>query len=211
MNTEQLVLLLAEDDTPSPPIAPRLLAGSGLAMLASAALVLSVLGIRPDLALAMSDPLTLMKWLLPLAVALPALRAALRLSRPQTRRVPEQLVVGVVAAVALCWLTLAVIAALPAGLWPAMRGYTAPTCLTMISLMSILPLSLGLMVLRAGATPAPMRCGAMLGMATGGFGAALYALHCNEDAPLFFLTWYGLAILISTAAGALAGSRLLRW
>ena len=42
-------------------------------------------------------------------------------------------------------------------------------------------------------------------------GATLYAFHCFDDSPLFVATWYTLATLVVTAAGALVGRRLLRW
>ena len=42
-------------------------------------------------------------------------------------------------------------------------------------------------------------------------GAALYAIHCTEDSPLFYAVWYGLAILVATAIGAALGRFLLRW
>ncbi|WP_418903292.1 NrsF family protein [Xanthobacter autotrophicus] len=32
-----------------------------------------------------------------------------------------------------------------------------------------------------------------------------------DDSPLFFLTWYSIAVAAVTAVGALVGSRLLRW
>lgn len=211
MKTERLIDLLAHDDTPPRPVAPRLCLWSGMALLASAMVALSVLGIRPDVMVAVGDPVVLMKWVLPLAIALPALRAAMRLTRPQLRRVPAQrLVIAAVAAGAI-WLILSVFAATPGTLWPEMRGDSLVICLTTISLISVLPLGLGLMVLREGASTAPMRSGGLLGLGVGGLSAALYALHCNEDAPLFFLTWYGLAMLIVGAVGAFLGRYLLRW
>lgn len=41
--------------------------------------------------------------------------------------------------------------------------------------------------------------------------AAGYALHCTEDSPLFFVSWYGLAIAIVGTLGAWLGHRFLRW
>jgi len=41
--------------------------------------------------------------------------------------------------------------------------------------------------------------------------AALYALHCTDDSPLFVATWYSLAIAGVTVLGWAVGSRLLRW
>ncbi|MBU3030784.1 NrsF family protein [Paracoccus marinaquae] len=211
MKTECLIDLLAQDDTPPQAVAPRLFLWSGLALLGSATVALSILGIRADLVAALGDPVVLMKWLLPLAIALPALRAALRLTRPQPRRVPAQHLVAAALAAGAIWLILSMLAAAPGTLWPEMRGNSLVICLTTITLISAVPLGLGLMVLRAGASPAPMRSGGLLGLGVGGLSAALYALHCNEDSPLFFLTWYGLAILIVGAAGALMGRYLLRW
>jgi hypothetical protein len=44
-----------------------------------------------------------------------------------------------------------------------------------------------------------------------GLAAALYALQCTDDSPLFVATWYPLAILIVSLLGAAAAQRLLRW
>ena len=53
--------------------------------------------------------------------------------------------------------------------------------------------------------------GALVGLASAALGAALYALHCTDDSPLFVATWYGAAALLMTGIGAILGARLLRW
>lgn len=211
MRTADLIHLLAQDDTPVRPIAPRLMAWAGLALLAAAVPAIALLGIRVDLAAALADQETLMKWLLPLCLAVPALWTAMRLSQPQTRRVPAAAIPLIVALAAVIWWAVSIILAQPGTLWPQMRGNSMFVCLTSITTISILPLVVGLRVLKDGASPRPVLTGAMIGLAVGGLATAFYALHCNEDAPLFFLTWYGLGILIVTCAGALAGHRMLRW
>ena len=90
-------------------------------------------------------------------------------------------------------------------------GNSAGLCLLSITLLSIPALVLGLMLFRRGASVRPALTGALIGLAVSASATTGYALHCNEDSPLFFVLWYGLAILICTGAGALAGSRLLRW
>lgn len=212
MRTPTLIALLSADATPPRPIAPRLLlrAGAGL-LLAAVVLLMLVLGIRPDLRAALDDPVTRMKWLLPLAVALPALYAALRMTRPQEHAVPARWLAVLIGGGALLWWLVAAISAAPGTLWPDMRGNSAIQCLISITLFGLLPLFPGLRVLAEGASPAPARSGAMLGLACGGLAACVYALHCNEDLPLFFLTWYGIGILIVATVGALAGRRMLRW
>ncbi len=59
--------------------------------------------------------------------------------------------------------------------------------------------------------PGPALSGALAGLAGGGLGAAVYAMHCTEDSPLFWVTWYGTAIVVVTVASTLIGSRVLRW
>ena len=66
-------------------------------------------------------------------------------------------------------------------------------------------------MLRRGASLAPALSGALAGLTGGAAAAAIYALHCPEDHPLFFVTWYGAAVLLVAGAGALLGRQWLRW
>lgn len=211
MKTDQLIAILSQDDTPPRPIAPRVMLRAGLALAVVGTALLAALGIRPDLGQALTNPVTLMKWVLPLTVGLLAMRACMRLSRPEVTRVPAQTVLAFVGGAALLWLVSAMMSAREGNMWVQMQGNTLAICLTSITLLSMIPMAVGMMVLKDGASPSPLRSGLFLGLAVGGFSAALYALHCNEDAPLFFLSWYGLAILITGALGALIGRVQLRW
>ena len=75
-----------------------------------------------------------------------------------------------------------------------------------------LPLLAGtLWALRGGASTRPALTGAVAGLLSGGAAAVVYSMHCTEDSPLFYAVWYVLAILAVTVAGALLGSRVLRW
>ena len=53
--------------------------------------------------------------------------------------------------------------------------------------------------------------GALAGLFSAGLAATLYASQCNDDSPLFVITWYSLATALVTAVGAFAGSRFLRF
>jgi hypothetical protein len=57
----------------------------------------------------------------------------------------------------------------------------------------------------------PVAAGAFSGLLAGAVGAAVYCLHCPEMASPFLGTWYLLGMAIPSAAGAVAGPRLLRW
>lgn len=211
MRTDDLIAALAADDTPAAPISGPVL-GVLLATLAlTGAAALAALGLRGDLLQAIGNPDLILKWLLPLGIALPALITTLRLTRPTVHRVPGAWLVAVVGATAFGMLLKQVLGAADGTLWPQMRGASMGVCLSSIVGIALLPLLLALRALRRGASPAPMLSGAMAGLASGGLATALYALHCNEDAPLFFLTWYGCGILLCGALGAAAGRHMLRW
>ena len=211
MRTEDLIGLLAQDDRPPARPGRRLVPWMAAALALSALVGLSLLGLRPDLASALLAPVTAMKWLLPLAVGGAGLAGALQLTRPDRQGRGARAVALAVVAGAMLWLALALLAT-PAGqVGAAVMGQTAPECLLLLTGLGLPALVAALVVLRDGASVAPARSGAMAGLAAGGFATAVYALHCPEDAPQFFLVWYSLGIAILVAAGAAAGARLLRW
>jgi hypothetical protein len=78
-------------------------------------------------------------------------------------------------------------------------------------MLSLAPAICMLLALRHGAPSRPGIAGALAGLSAGALGAALYALTCRDDSPLFVLAWYSIAIAIVTIGSAIAGSRLLRW
>lgn len=209
MKTDHLITVLSTDTKPGrhAALAPVLLATSALVAL----LFLPLLGLRPDALTALTRWPTLIKQGFPLLLAATAFAAVTRLSRPAARL--GGLAVALCAVPAL--LAAAVVAtliALPPADWPAAAlGQSALFCLTAIPLMSLAPLGASLWALRDGASTRPALTGAAAGLLAGGAGTAIYAIHCAEDSPLFYATWYGLAILIVTALGAVLGRRLLRW
>ncbi|SES89443.1 NrsF family protein [Paracoccus homiensis] len=211
MRTEQLISIISADDTAPRQIGPRLVGWGGLSLLACGAVAIALRGVRPHLAQAMADPVALMKWALPLGVGAVALIASLTLSRPQTRRVPAAWVAAGLGLVAAFWLVLAILGTPPDRVWPIMRGQTALTCLMTVTGISVPTLAVVLVLLRDGASPAPAYSGALAGLGVGGLAAFIYAFRCDQDQPLFFLTWYGLGMIISMVIGGLAGRRLLRW
>lgn len=84
-------------------------------------------------------------------------------------------------------------------------------CLTLIPMLSIVPLVGALIVLRRGVVTQPMAAGAAAGLFAAGVAASFYALNCMDDSPLFVLFWYALASAIVIMVGSLVGRILLRW
>jgi hypothetical protein len=91
------------------------------------------------------------------------------------------------------------------------RGTHATWCLRMIPMLAAVPFIAAFAVLRDAAPTRSVLAGAVAGLLAGAVGAALYAMHCKDDSPLFVATWYSLAILGMSGAGALLGKRCLRW
>jgi len=209
MRTDDLITALAADPRPGPGLGWALPAAILGPLALAAAAFLPAVGVRGDLAAALVAVPTLWKWLLPAAAALLGAGLARRLARPDAAGGAGLLLLPAAAAGLLL---LSALAALPPGRWPAeVLGHTAGFCLAAILGLGLPPLAAGFLVLRRGATTRPRLAGLALGLAAGGAAAAVYALHCTEDAPLFFLTWYGAGILALGGIGAALGPRLLRW
>lgn len=209
MKTDDLIRALAADAAPAPTPARRVLPLFLPAILVSVVAVLTVLGARPDLPQAMVSFVPVMRHVLSLAVFAAALTAALHLTRPEGRAALWPL--ALIAAAALVLFLWAYLTTPPEARMMALMGKTNSICLVAIPCLSALPTAALFAALRGGATSRPALSGALIGLAGGGAGAAVYALHCTESSPLFYVTWYGLAVLAVTAVSGLLGPRLLRW
>jgi hypothetical protein len=211
MKTDDLIRVLASDVQPSRTLSAQLVFGLVPALLAAAAALWLALGFRDDLLASISDPYSVMRWVLGLALGAGGTGLALVLARPEGRSHARFWPLALVGLVALALFGWAFVSTPAGGRQMALVGKTMVTCLVTIPLLSILPVAAILATLRHGATTTPTLAGAVAGLGGAGLSAAIYALHCTEDSPLFYVTWYGLAILGVTAVSALLGKRLLRW
>lgn len=211
MRTDDLIAALAADSRTEPP--PRALLWPLLVLaLAVAVLVVRlVLGFREDLLASLGDPVSVMRFVLTGALGILGVRLVLVLARPEGRSLARVWPLAVPAAVAAGLLVWAYVSTPAEGRQMALVGKTIETCLVMIPLLSILPVAVLLIGLRRGATTSPALAGFAAGLGGSGLAAMTYAMHCTEDSPLFFVTWYGLAIGGVTLVSTLIGSRLLRW
>jgi hypothetical protein len=212
METDRLIQTLAADNAHREPPVGLVLA---LALLAAApfsfAMFFMELGVRPDVMTAMRNPFFDLKFLVTLALALPAIAMAIHLSRPE------------VSLRGWAWLLLIPVGLLGIGIASEMMmpqrlpmmtrliGSNSRVCLTAIPLLALPLLAAALTGLRHGAPTRPALAGAFAGLVSAGLAATLYASHCTDDSPLFVATWYTLATLLVTAIGALAGSKVLRF
>ncbi|HEY4192460.1 MAG TPA: NrsF family protein [Mesorhizobium sp.] len=211
MQTNDLIEILAKDARATAPSPVMVLAGAAVvAIMVAAAVFFSVLGPRPDFALAMSTTRFALKFVVTGALVVTALALAARLARPGAG-------LG-----AMNWLLLAPLIllvavlgefrAIPSADWHTRWiGTNSLVCMMSIPLIGVGPLAVFLVAIRYGAPTRPRLAGAVAGLLAGGLAALFYAAHCPDDSPFFVATWYTIAIAGMAALGALAGQRLLRW
>ncbi len=213
MNTEALIESLAKDVPPvgRNAVGWRLalgLVGGGMVTIVAVALLL---GLRPDLDLAMRGFNFWMKWTYTISLGTIAIWATARLARPDSQKGPSLWIV-VLPLAALAGIGAVELARTPSAEWLAMwLGYSWKLCSLLVFLLSA-PIFIGLLWSFRKLAPTRLRAaGGTAGLAAGAWAATLYCLHCPEVSALFVLTWYTLGILLAAAVGALLGPRLLRW
>jgi len=213
MNTDDLISRLSQD---VPPVSRRAVGwrlGIGLALggLVSVALVALVLGVRPDLGLAMRGTAFWIKWSYTFSLAVAAVVMVVQLARPDSARLRWAWLL-VVPVSLLAILGVAELARTPPGEWLAMwLGHSWMVCPWLVLALAM-PIFVGLLWSFRRLAPTRLRAaGAAAGLAAGAFAATVYCMHCPEVSAIFVLTWYSLGILLAASLGALLGPRLLRW
>ncbi|MDB5501721.1 MAG: hypothetical protein JWR89_1623 [Tardiphaga sp.] len=212
MDTDRLIQALAADhEQRDRRVGTALATALLVALPVTAAMLLVTIGFRPDFMTAMRNPFFDTKFLVTLALAIPAIVISLHLSRPEAT-------LG-----RWIWLLLLspfiLVAALIAEMMMPQRtpmmmrlmGRNSMLCLSAIPVLSLPILGAALYALRQGAPARPAVAGALAGLLSAGLAATLYAAHCVDDSPLFVATWYTLATALVTAVGALAGAKLLKY
>jgi hypothetical protein len=213
MKTDDLVALLANGNVAVAPHAleRRLLVGISVGSIGAVVLMVTLLGVRPDLLAATHQPMFWVKSLFAASLALAALVTAARLSRPGVAlgRAP----LAVVSPLFGMWLlgALVLVSAAPEQRVKLLFGATWNDCPLLIALLA-LPVFVGTLWSVSGLAPTRLRlAGATSGLLAGAVATLVYCLHCPEMAAPFVALWYVLGMAVPTVLGALLGPRLLRW
>jgi hypothetical protein len=213
VNTQELIERLSADVPQVSRFA--LVRRVGFGMVAGCAmtlmLVITVLGIRPDLPVAMHGFSFWMKLTYTLLLGLGATYYLTRLARPISGSlrglwglaVPVLLLAGI---------SFSDLAGRPFDQWRAMwLGQSWMICPWLVLTLAA-PIFVGLLWAFRKLAPTRLKAaGAAAGLTAGAWAATLYGLHCPEAAAVFVLTWYTLGMLLAAGIGALLGPRLLRW
>ena len=210
MKTDDLIELLVKDSAPwrFGSVVAWAVAGG---IIVAAILFFVGIGFRPDISEAVMSNRFLFKFIVTVSLAVAAIWVTLSVGRPDGSLAHRGLALSIAPALLACAVVIELLV-LPQSQWmPQLVGRNARLCLTLIPLLSIGPLACLLAALRAGAPSSPGLAGAVAGLAASGIAATFYAANCTDDSALFVMTWYPIATLIVTAAGYLAGRKLLRW
>lgn len=212
MKTDDLIKTLAADTvTRNWPLgwtfAVAILAGFACAL----AYFLLELGVRANASESLGTVRFPFKFVVTSALAVPAIVACYRLSRPDGDlgwAGWAMLTAPVLLAAAIALELFSV----PQDLWGArLVGRNAVPCMYLIPVMALGPLFAIVAVLRYGAVTRPRLAALAAGLAASGLAATLYAAHCPDDSPLFVATWYSIATAIVVLPSVLFAPRLMRW
>jgi hypothetical protein len=213
MNAQQLIESLSRDvprvtrHAPEKRVAFGIIAGC----LVTLALVTTILGIRPDLQVALHGFSFWMKWAYTIALGVAAAYAVTRLARPLPGSLGSLSLLTVPVSI-LAGVGISELVRTPSDRWLAMwLGQSWMICPWLVLALAA-PIFVGLLWSFRKLAPTRLRAaGAAAGLASGAWAATLYCLHCPETSALFVLTWYSLGVILATGAGAVLGPRLLRW
>ena len=178
---------------------------------AATLLMLSLLGVRPDLGVAVRLPMFWVKLGYVACLAVASFIAVLRLSRPGAH------IGGASVALAVPLLAMwALAASVLAGADAAQRlglllGATWKVCPILIAALSMPLFIANLWAMRSLAPTRLTLAGTTAGLLSGTVGALVYCLHCPEMAAPFIGSWYLLGMLIPAGIGAVLGRHVLRW
>lgn len=211
MKTEDLISALAADGRQKSNLSRSLLVALSAGAAVAGVAFFATLGFRHDIDSAVHTMRFLFKFLVTLSLAAAAIGVVWRIGRPGVPlAVPAwALAVPVLLLVVAVAVEMSV---MPEAEWGTrLVGRNWLHCLAAIPAFSIPTLAGLLYVMRDSAPSNPALAGGVAGLAAAGIAATYYASNCSDDSPFFVATWYTLAVMIVTLAGALVGGRLLRW
>jgi len=212
MKTDDLITALAADaQSVSMPIGRALALAVAGGAVGAAILFAIMLGMRPDVATAVTSLRFLFKFVVTLSLLASALGLVWNLARPGAIPVGWLLALAGVPALLAIGSVAEMLTVPPADWGQRLTGHNSFMCLILIPTLSAIPFAALLLTLRQGAPSHPMLTGAVAGLVAAGIGATLYASHCPDDSPFFVATWYVIASAFMAMLGAAIGEHFLRW
>jgi hypothetical protein len=194
-----------------PAVGSRLRWAAAAGLTGAVIIVLSWLGVRPDLGQAIATPAFWLKVGYAAALTLAGYVALERLARPVgSGRRGLALALGALAVLGVMGGAELAMAA-PADRLTLWLGRTWRHCPLNILALSGPMMVAGLFAVHSLAPTRLLLAGAATGLFAGGVAMTAYCLHCPETQPAFVATWYSLGAALTATAGAALGPLVLRW
>jgi hypothetical protein len=179
-------------------------------MAVSVIVMITWLGLRPDLSNAIATAPFWIKFIYTLILLVVGFRIVERQARAGSKA-PTALTVGGVALAAIIGLAIIQLTTSSTPSDVLIMGHSAKVCTRNIILLSA-PVFVGVFLALRQLAPTRLTfAGASAGLLAGAAGAWIYAFHCNESAVPFLGLWYTLGISATVFFGAGLGRWALRW
>jgi hypothetical protein len=212
MRTDDLIAQLSDGLQPvkTGAVTRLLLGATVLGLLGSSVVMLMVLGLRHDIAIAMTSAGMWTKLVYTFAIAAFGFWLVERAGRPgaDMSRPALMLALPLLAIALLAGMQMSAPGAdMPKLVW----GHSSRVCALLVTLTALPTLVATFWALKRLAPTRLTLAGAGAGLFAGGVGAFVYSFHCTEGAAPFIAIWYSLGVVMSAALGALLGRTALRW
>ncbi|WP_339915076.1 DUF1109 domain-containing protein [uncultured Brevundimonas sp.] len=169
------------------------------------------LGVRGDLATAMTGPVFWSKAAYTTLIAATGFWLLDRLGRPDADVRPPLILLAAIGSTALILAGTLFATAAAGDRMTLLMGSSARVCPTNILVLSALAAPFIFVAGRRFAPDRPMAAGAAAGLLTAGLAATLYGLHCAEVSAVFVAVWYSLGMTLAAGVGAILGRFAFRW
>ncbi|CAD6558397.1 DUF1109 domain-containing protein [Paraburkholderia sabiae] len=213
MKTDDLIGLLSNQVTriERGVVARRFVKALVLGGLGSLILMSVVFGVRHDLASVARTTIFWAKMAYPLAIAVGAMLAVMRLGRPGARAGYSWALIAL-PFVAVWAASMVVLDGTASGeRWAVVLGHTWRTCPFNIMLLSLPTFPAVFWAVKSLAPTQLRLAGAVAGLLASSTATIVYCLHCPEMSPAFWSVWYAIGMLVPAGIGAWLGPKLLRW
>lgn len=213
MKTDDLIGLLSNQVTrvDRGAVARRFVKALLLGALGSLILMSLVFGVRHDLGSVARTTIFWAKLAYPLAIAVGAMLAVMRLGRPGARAGYSWAIIALPFVAVWIASMMVLDSAAPGTRLPIVLGQTWRTCPFNIMLLTVPTFPAVFWAVKALAPTQLRLAGAVAGLLASSTATIVYCLHCPEMSPAFWSVWYAIGMLLPAGIGAWLGPKLLRW
>jgi hypothetical protein len=212
MRTDDLIADLSGrlEKVPHGALTRMLVLAAGVGVIGSTIVMLSMLGLRHDIARAMVSVGMWTKLIYTFAIAALGFWLVQRAGRPGSDMAPPARIL-LLPVLAIALLALAQMTMPDANMRVLVLGHSSRVCAFLVTLTALPTLAATFWALKRMAPTRLTLAGVGAGLFAGAAGAFVYSFHCTEGSAPFIGIWYSLGIVLTAVIGGFLGRNLLRW